>query len=41
MESYRARGYVLEITSNYADAVVAFQQAIALNSNLADLHLAL
>ena len=41
MEAYRARGLVLEMTGNNAEAVAAFQQAVSMNDNLADLHLAL
>lgn len=41
LETHRARGIVLEITSNYADAAKEFEASIALNPNLADLHLAL
>jgi tetratricopeptide (TPR) repeat protein len=41
METHRARGLVLEITSNYADAIKEFEAATQLNDNLADLHLAL
>jgi len=41
MESYRARGLVLEMTGNYEEAIPEFEQAVALNGNLADLHLAL
>jgi len=36
-----ARGYVLEITSNYADAAEQYEIAIQLNNNIAQLHLAL
>ncbi len=41
LEARWARGYVLEITSNYADAAEQYQIAIQLNSNIAQLHLAL
>jgi tetratricopeptide (TPR) repeat protein len=41
MESYRARGLVLEMTGNYEEAIPEFEQAVTLNGNLADLHLAL
>lgn len=41
MEAYRARGLVLEMTGNYAEAVQAFERAVSMNDNLADLHLAL
>ncbi|MFZ5881873.1 MAG: tetratricopeptide repeat protein [Chloroflexota bacterium] len=40
LEAYRARGFVLENTSNYEEAIVYYQQAIKLNENIADLHLA-
>lgn len=41
MESHRARGFLLEITGNYEEAVTEFQIAIAINPNIADLYLAL
>ena len=41
MESHWARGIVLEITSNYEDAVVELEQAVNLNDNVAELHIAL
>jgi len=41
LEARWARGYVLEITSNYADATEQYQIAVQLNSNIAQLHLAL
>ena len=41
LETHRARGLVLENTSNYAEAVAEFEAAIAINDNIADLHLAL
>ena len=41
METHRARGMVLEITSNYAEAADEFLAAINQNDNIADLHLAL
>ena len=41
LEARWARGYVLEITSNYADAAEQYQIAVQLNSNIAQLHLAL
>jgi tetratricopeptide (TPR) repeat protein len=37
----RARGYVLEATANYEEAVREYQAAIAINSNIPDLHLQL
>jgi len=41
LSTHRARGIVLELTGNYADAAREFEEAIALNNNIADLHLAL
>jgi tetratricopeptide (TPR) repeat protein len=41
LETHRARGLVLENTSNYEEAVAEFKAAIAINDNIADLHLAL
>ncbi len=41
MEARWARGYVLEITSNYEEAVQQLKAAIDLNDNIAELHLAL
>jgi tetratricopeptide (TPR) repeat protein len=41
MSTHRARGIVLELTGNYADAAREFEAAVALNNNIADLHLAL
>jgi tetratricopeptide (TPR) repeat protein len=41
METHRARGFVLEYTGNYAEAVPEFEAAIAISPNIADLHLAL
>jgi tetratricopeptide (TPR) repeat protein len=39
LESHRARGIVLEFTTNYEDAVREFETAIAQNRYIADLHL--
>jgi tetratricopeptide (TPR) repeat protein len=39
--THRARGYVLEATANYEDAVREYQAAIAINNNIPDLHLQL
>src|SRR5688572_20416281 len=39
LEARRARGYVLYMTSNFELAIAEYQQAIAINKNLADLHL--
>ncbi len=41
METHRARGLVLEYTSNFEEAAEQFSAAIALNPNIADLHLGL
>lgn len=41
MEAHRARGIVLENTQNYQEASQEFEAAIAVNANIADLHLAL
>ena len=44
LEARRARGYILEATgtaANYEEAIRAYQEAVAINPNIADLHLAL
>ena len=41
LEAHWARGYVLEITSNYEDAVAELDTAITINPNVARVHLAL
>jgi tetratricopeptide (TPR) repeat protein len=41
IESHRARGYVLEATANYEEAIAEYQAAIAINDNISDLHLSL
>ncbi len=41
METHRARGDLLAITSNFEEAITEYQAAIAINPNIADLHLAL
>jgi len=41
MEAHWSRGYVLEITANYEEAVEELTAAIELNDNIAELHLAL
>jgi tetratricopeptide (TPR) repeat protein len=41
LETHRARGLVLEYTGNYEEAITEFEAAIAINDNIADLHLAL
>jgi tetratricopeptide (TPR) repeat protein len=39
--THRARGYVLEATANYEEAVREYQAAVAINGNIPDLHLQL
>jgi len=39
--THRARGYVLEATANYEEAIREYQAAISLNGNIPDLHLQL
>jgi tetratricopeptide (TPR) repeat protein len=41
LESHWSRGVVLEITANYTDAVTELEKAIAVNSNIPELHIAL
>ena len=41
LEAHWARGYILEITSNYAEAVEQLQAAIQINPNISALHMAL
>ncbi|MEA4812189.1 MAG: tetratricopeptide repeat protein [Anaerolineaceae bacterium] len=41
VEAHWSRGYVLEVTSNYADAIAEYEKAIKLNPNIATLHQAL
>ncbi len=41
LEVHRARGIVLEITSNYEEAVQELEAAVSLNPNIADLHIIL
>jgi len=41
LESHRARGYILEATGNYEEAIREYEEAIAINGNIADLHLSL
>lgn len=41
METHRSRGLVLEVTSNYSEAITELEAALTINDNLADLHLAL
>jgi len=38
LESYRARGYVLEQTGNFTEAIQEYRAAIALNDKLWELH---
>ncbi len=41
IESHLARGYVLEVTGNYDEAIRELEAANAINNNIADIHLAL
>ncbi|HEY60145.1 MAG TPA: tetratricopeptide repeat protein [Anaerolineae bacterium] len=41
LETYWARGMVLEITGNYEEAIIEFEAAITQNRNIAELHLAI
>lgn len=41
LEAHSARGYVLEVTANYEEAIREYQAAIAVNENIPSLHLAL
>lgn len=41
LEAHRARGVVLEYTSNYEEAAAEYEAAIAINPNIADLHIGL
>lgn len=41
LESRWARGVVLEITSNYEEAIVELERAVEINGNIAELHIAL
>jgi len=41
LESHRARGYILEATANYEEAIREFEAAITINPNIADLHLSI
>jgi len=40
-EAHRARGYVLEATGNYQDAIVEYEAAVAIDKNIADVHISL
>ncbi|HUH95716.1 MAG TPA: tetratricopeptide repeat protein [Anaerolineales bacterium] len=39
--AHRARGYILEVTGNYEEAIREYQAADAINDNIEDLHLSL
>ncbi len=39
IETHRARGIVLYYTGNYPEAIQEFQSALAMNGNIADLHI--
>lgn len=41
LETHRARGYVLEATGNYEEAIREYEAAIAINAYIADLYLAM
>lgn len=41
LESHWARGYVLEVTSNYEEAALQYETALQINDHIAGLHLAL
>jgi tetratricopeptide (TPR) repeat protein len=41
LETHRGRGFLLEWTANYTDAVTEFEDAVKINPNIADLHLEL
>jgi len=41
LETYRARGIILEATGQYDEAIDQYKKAIEINGNIADLHLAL
>jgi tetratricopeptide (TPR) repeat protein len=41
VETLWARGFILEITGNYEDAIAMLEKAVALNANIADLHIIL
>lgn len=41
IEAHQARGYVLEVTANYEEAIREYQAAININGNIPSLHLAL
>lgn len=39
LETHRARGYILEATGNYEEAIREYEAAIAINDNIADLYI--
>ena len=41
LETHRARGYILEATGNYTEAISEYNLAIDINRKIADLHLSL
>ena len=41
LETHRSRGFLLNWTANYEEAVVEFEAAVKINPNIADLHLEL
>jgi tetratricopeptide (TPR) repeat protein len=41
IESHRARGFILEITQNYEEAIQEYQAAITINAHISELHLSL
>lgn len=41
LEAHRARGYLLEATSNYEEAISEYQKAAQINNNIPDLHMSL
>ncbi len=41
IEAHQARGYVLEVTANYEEAIREYQAAISINGNIPSLYLAL
>lgn len=41
LETHRARGIILELTGENADAIQEFEAAVAINSNIAELHIML
>jgi tetratricopeptide (TPR) repeat protein len=41
LETHRVRGYILEITANYQDAIGEYLAAVAINDKIPDLHMSL